>query len=186
MSVLNSKITVFLILLNAVLFILETKDGGSTDIGVALKYGAFYPPFIRQGQYYRYWSSMFLHFGICHLLFNMQALYTTGPYVEYVFGSVVFLMIYLLSGLVGNIATLLYYEYTERNIVSAGASGCIFGLLGVCFVLAIAGYGPSLINLIMILIFNLIYGLSDRRINMIAHAGGFITGVLTTVVVLWV
>ena len=186
MGFLSSKITVFLILLNVVLFVLETMDGGSTNMGVALRYGALYPPFVRQGQYHRYLSSMFLHFGIYHLLLNMYALSMLGPAVEHVCGPVNFLMVYLASGLAGNIATMIYYQNTGRDIVSAGASGCIFGLLGACFVFAVAGYGFSLRSIMVTIMINLIYGLLSRRINMVAHVGGFIDGALVTALVLLV
>jgi rhomboid protease GluP len=74
MDFLASKVTTILIIINIGIFLLETKDGGSTNRDVALKYGAQYQPLIRQGQYYRLFTAMFLHFGVYHLLFNMYAL----------------------------------------------------------------------------------------------------------------
>lgn len=186
MAFLSSKVTTILIIINVALFLLETKDGGSTKTETTLKYGALYPPYIRQGQYYRLFTSMFLHFGVYHLLFNMYALSVTGPAVEYVCGPVIYLIIYLLSGLIGNIATLLYYQKTGRNSISAGASGCIFGLLGACLVLAIAGYGFSLRSILITLVINLVYGLSSKSINMVAHAGGFVGGAAITAVILMI
>ena len=91
-------------------------------------------------------------------------------------GPVIYLIIYLASGLVGNIATLFYFQKTGRNNMSAGASGCIFGLLGSCLVLAVAGYGFSLRSIITTLVINLIYGLSSKNINMVSHAGGVVGG----------
>ena len=66
MDFLTSKVTTILIIINVGIFLLETKDGGSTNRDVALKYGAQYQPLIRQGQYYRLFTAMFLHFGIYH------------------------------------------------------------------------------------------------------------------------
>ena len=186
MEFLSSKVTTFLILFNVALFLLETKDGGSTNSNVALKYGVLYPPYIRQGQYYRLFTSMFLHFGAYHLLFNMYALSVIGPAIDYVCGPVIYLVIYLASGLLGNVATLLYYRNLGRNNMSAGASGCIFGLLGACLVLAVAGSGFSLRSILTTLAINLFYGLSSRRINMVSHAGGFVGGVVITALVLLV
>lgn len=184
MEFLSSVITTILILINAAIFLLETKDGGSTDTQVALRYGALYPPYVSQGQYFRLFTAMFLHFGVYHLLFNMYALSVIGPAVDYVCGPVIYLAVYLASGLIGNIATLFYYQKTGKNNLSAGASGCIFGLLGVCFVLAVAGYGFSLRSIMTTLAINLIYGLSSRRINMVSHAGGFVGGALIMAVIL--
>ena len=68
--------------------------------------------------------------------------------------------------------------------MSAGASGCIFGLLGACLVLSVAGYGFSLRSIMTTLAINLVYGLSSRRINMISHAGGLAGGAAIMAVVL--
>ena len=184
MDFLSSMVTAVLILINCAVFLLETRAGGSTKTEVALKFGAQYEPLIRQGQYYRLFTAMFLHFGVYHLLFNMYALSVLGPAVDYVCGPVIYLAVYLASGLIGNAATLFYYQKTGRNHMSAGASGCIFGLLGACLVLAVAGYGFSLRSIMMTLAINLIYGLSSRRINMVSHAGGFAGGALIMAVIL--
>ena len=72
MDFLSSKITTILIIINVALFLLETREGGSTDTNVALKYGVLYPPYVRQGQYFRLFTAMFLHFGAYHLLFNIS------------------------------------------------------------------------------------------------------------------
>ena len=140
MSFLTSRVTTVLIIINVVIFLLETKDGGSTNREVALKY--------------------------------------------YVCGPAIFLIVYLGAGLAGNIATMILDEKTGRSSLSAGASGCIFGLLGACFVLAIAGYGFSMRSILTTLAINLVYGLSSRRINMMSHAGGFVGGAAIMAVVL--
>lgn len=184
MGFMTSKVTLVLILINIAIFLLETKDGGSTNTDVALKYGAQYQPLIRRGQYYRLFTAMFLHFGGYHLLLNMYALSAIGPAVEYVCGPVIFLIIYLGAGLAGNIATMVLDEKTGRRGLSAGASGCIFGLLGACFVLAAAGYGFSMRSILITLAINLVYGFSSKRINMMSHAGGFVGGAVITAVVL--
>lgn len=184
MDFISSKITTILILINAALFLLETKDGGSTDRDVALKYGALYTPYVKSGQYYRLFTAMFLHFGVYHLLFNMYALSVIGPPVDRVCGPVFYLIIYLGSGLAGNAATMLYEEKSGRNNLSAGASGCIFGLLGACLVLAVKGYGFSLQSILITLAINLVYGLSSKRINMMSHIGGFAGGAVIMAVIL--
>ena len=188
MDFLTSKVTTILIIINIVIFLLETKDGGSTNRDVALKYGAQYQPLIRQGQYYRLFyrlfTAMFLHFGVYHLLFNMYALSAIGPAVDYVCGPVIFLIVYLGAGLSGNIATMILDGKRGSSSLSAGASGCIFGLLGACFVLAIAGYGFSMRSILTTLAINLIYGLSSKRINMMSHVGGFIGGAAIMAVIM--
>ena len=186
MEFLSSKVTTILILINVGLFLLETKDGGSTDKAVALKYGVQYTPYVREGQYYRLITAMFLHFGVYHLLFNMYALSVIGPAVEYVCGPVIYLIIYLAAGLAGNVVTLAVDAKRGKYALSAGASGCIFGLLGACLVLAIAGYGFSLRSIVTTLAINLVYGLFSKRINMSSHAGGFVGGAAIMAVILLV
>ena len=176
MDFISSKVTTALIAINICLFLLETREGGSTNRQVALKYGAQYQPYIEQGQYYRLFTAMFLHFGVYHLLFNMYALSVIGPAVDYVCGPLIFLVVYLGGGLAGNIATMIRDKKTGSRNLSAGASGCIFGLLGACFVLAVRGYGFSLRSILTTLAINLVYGLSSKRINMLSHAGGFAGG----------
>ena len=127
MDFLSSKITTILIIINVALFLLETGEGGSTNTDVALKYGVLYPPYVRQGQYFRLFTAMFLHFGAYHLLFNMYALSVIGPAVDYVCGPAIFLIVYLGAGFAGNIATMLYDRKTGRDNMSAGASGCFLG-----------------------------------------------------------
>lgn len=184
MDFLSSLVTSILILINCAVFLLETLAGGSTKTDVALKFGAQYEPLIRKGQYYRLFTAMFLHFGFYHLLFNMYALSVLGPAVDYVCGSVIFLVIYLGSGLAGNVLTLIMDRKRHHTALSAGASGCIFGLLGACFVLAIGGYGFSLRSILTTLAINLVYGLSSKRINMLSHAGGFVGGALIMAAIL--
>ena len=125
MSFLTSRVTTVLIIINVVIFLLETKDGGSTNREVALKYGAQYQPLIRQGQYYRLFTAMFLHFGAYHLLFNMYALSVIGPAVDYVCGPAIFLIVYLGAGLAGNIATMILDEKTGRSSGCWGRALCL-------------------------------------------------------------
>lgn len=178
MDFVSSKITTFLIIINVCMFLLETKDGGSTNTKVALKYGAQYAPYVKRGEYYRLFTAMFLHFGAYHLLFNMYALSVLGPAIDYVLGPVLYLVIYLFSGLCGNILTQVRDMRTGKNSISAGASGCIFGLLGACFALAAKGYAFSLQGILTTLGINLAYGFMSKRINMTSHIGGFIGGAL--------
>ncbi len=146
-----------------------------------LKFGAQYGPLVASGEWYRTVTAIFVHGGILHLLFNSYALFYFGSVVEAIYGPEKFIVSYLLTGLVGNIAThLLYYRS-----VSVGASGAIFGLVGMLFILgfkrearfyagAVTGYA-----LLPMIIFNIVYGfLPGSNINNAAHLGGFFSGVL--------
>ena len=181
---LRSAVTTVLILVNVIVFLLETRAGGSTKTSVALKFGAQYAPYVKRGEYYRLFTAMFLHFGVYHLLFNMYALSVLGPSLEMLFGPVRYLILYLVSGLAGNLLTLFMENRSGRSSVSAGASGCIFGLMGACLMLALRGYGFSLQSILTTLAVNLIYGFSSKRINMKAHLGGLLGGACLTMLMI--
>ena len=121
--------TYILIGINILVFLAETAGGGSTDRNVALKFGAQYTPYIRQGQWYRLFTSMFLHFGFLHLICNMYSLSNLGPALERFFGIPIFVALYLASGLAGNLLTWAMEQKSGRYTMSLGASGADLGPL---------------------------------------------------------
>lgn len=180
-SIYHPVATVVLIAINIIIFLMETVAGGSTNTNVALKFGAQYNPYIDRGQWWRLITSMFLHFGIMHLVCNMYSLYSLGSSAEYMLGSTRFLIIYFVSGLCGNLSTWYIEGRTKHYSVSAGASGAIFGLMGFYLVLAIMPqYRPyvSSLNIVSNLALNLVIGFANRRIDMKAHIGGLIGGMI--------
>ena len=104
-------VTYIIIGINILLFAAESMKGGAMNQEVALKFGAQYTPYIQQGQWYRLFTSMFLHFGFLHLICNMYSLYNLGPSLEYIFGIPIFVVLYLASGLAAN--------YSSGNVSSA-------------------------------------------------------------------
>lgn len=131
---------------------------------------------------------MFLHFGFIHLLCNMYSLSNLGPALERFFGIPLFLVLYLISGLAGNLLS--YYKEikTGQYRLSAGASGAVFGLLGAYLVFAVLpGYGGvSLYGILRVLAINAFYAFSNRSINAMAHLGGLIAGIVVTACLLLV
>ncbi|MBR6022852.1 MAG: rhomboid family intramembrane serine protease [Kiritimatiellae bacterium] len=166
---------------NVLLFLAEERAGGSANPEVALRFGAQTLDRLRAGQWYRLGTSMFLHFGLLHLLCNMYALYNLGPALEEFYGLVPFLALYLLSGLAGNLLTAFRDARSARPAVSAGASGAVFGLLGAYLALAILPATRAAIDvssLATVLVLNLAIGFSTPAINMAAHLGGLLAGLL--------
>jgi rhomboid protease GluP len=101
-------------------------------IASLLQWGADYgPSTVTEGQWWRLVSSMFLHLGLMHLAFNMFVLWQAGQFIERLLGHASFLIVYMVSGLAGAMVSLAWHPY----VVSAGASGAIFGLYG-----ALLGY----------------------------------------------
>ena len=153
------------------------KPGGE----MMLEWGAdFGPAVIFDHEGWRLFTSMFLHFGLIHLLANMFCLATAGPLVERFFGHVGFAALYLLSGLGGSIASLCIHPMA----ISAGASGAIFGVFGALLgFLAIrhrevptAMLKPMRGGALAFVGYNTIFGLGVPGIDMAAHLGGLVTG----------
>lgn len=176
-----------IIVINFIIFGAETLAGGSENTEVARKFGALYVPDLKRGQYYRLFSAMFIHFGVMHLLCNMYSLYALGTSVERLFGHMWFIVIYIISGLCGNLLTVAVQHISHRYPVSAGASGAIFGLMGAVCALAVFPEYRDIVN-IKSLVFNiginLVYGFSNKEINMSAHLGGLAGGALTTAAIM--
>lgn len=177
-------VTYSLIFICILVFILMYVLGnGSTDNYTLLVFGANVDTLTKNGDYYRLFTSMFLHIGILHLLCNMYSLYIIGKEVENVFGKVKYLIIYLLSGIAGSILSLAF----NHNTICAGASGAIFGLLGA---LLYFGYyyrtylGATLTRSILpVIVLNLIIGFTSSGIDNAAHIGGLVGGILIAMAV---
>lgn len=136
----------------------------------------------RNGEWYRLITSGFLHYGIIHLAFNMYLLYLLGQMLEPTLGRVRFLLVYFASLLGGSAGVLLL----EPNALTAGASGAVFGLMGLAFVGSyLHGANPlntSIGTLLMINLF-LTFMLRDR-ISVGGHLGGAAAGALCALVVM--
>jgi rhomboid protease GluP len=94
--------------------------------------GANYPPALLAGEYWRLLTSCFLHVSFLHLLMNSYALYLFGPMVERNFGRGKLIQTFLVTGMLGSLATNVLHR-SDGGYISAGASGAIFGLFGVIF-----------------------------------------------------
>ncbi|TCO73624.1 rhomboid family protein [Marinisporobacter balticus] len=165
--------------LNILYFIYISMSGSTTDISHIIQFGAKYNPLIADGQYFRLITSMFIHIGVLHLLLNTYALKILGKDVEFMYGSLKFILIYLLAGIFGSLASFLF-----SNAVSAGASGAIFGLMGAYLYFGIrkptifsSRYG---MNIITMLILNIVFGLTNSNIDNFAHLGGLMGGFFTS------
>ncbi len=156
---------------------------GSQDSRVLVIFGAMHNQLIAQGDYYRLLTSMFLHIGLVHLLFNTYALFILGQDVERLYGAGRFLLIYFLGGLGGSLAS--FVLSANASGISAGASGAIFALIGASiayFYQHRQTFGPrgqaQLRSLLMLAGINLVFGFTIPFINNLAHMGGLVFGAL--------
>ena len=176
-----TPITYTLILINIViwlcmiLYLNRFSDVKLLEVGGLVHFNVVH------GEWYRLISSMFLHFNFEHILMNMLSLFIFGKIVESIIGSWRMLIIYIISGLYGNFVSLSF----NTSTISVGASGAIFGLIGSIFVIMYLSknfnkkmIGQLLIALVVLIVFSLFMS----NINIMAHLGGFISGVLITLI----
>jgi rhomboid protease GluP len=187
----HTWVTYALIAANVAMFGVELAAGvhaTSPTPASMVEVGANFPPLTMSGEWWRLGSSMFLHFGLLHIALNMVCLWQ-GRVVETLFGRAAFIVIYLLAGVAGGVATLVL----NPQVVSAGASGAVFGVYG--------GFGaylwlrkssmPEAVwrttvrGIGMFVAINFAFGLFAPNISMTAHVGGLIVGFLVGAAMLY-
>jgi membrane associated rhomboid family serine protease len=178
-------VTYALIAINVIIYLIMAALSGSLNITtqVLVNFGAQVNPFVAQGQFWRIFTAMFLHFSIFHIGLNMLSLFFIGSAVEVFYGKWRYLAIYLLSGIIGGIVT--YALGPNAPIISAGASGAIFGVFGALGVFyftnrrALGGYGAGAIgNWVFWLALNIVFDVSSPNIGLADHIGGLIAGIV--------
>jgi rhomboid protease GluP len=205
------KFTIILLVANLFVFLLMWQSSGLTSQAlwefpepVLLAYGAKLNSLInQQHQWWRFVTPMFVHVNLPHVLINMYSLWVVGPYVEKLYGSAKFIAFWVLTGIAGVLASYLTvrpalaigpgrFLFKSSDVLSAGASGALFGLVGVLFVFGIKfrhelpegfkrAFGTGMLPIIMI---NLFIGYLGRGfIDNAAHLGGLASGALLALAV---
>lgn len=173
-------VTYILIVLNLMVFLYGVLHSNDELINM---FGNNYE-LVQNGEFYRLFTCMFVHADILHILFNMIALYSIGPVVERYYGKSKFLLIYLVSGLLGSIFS---GVFMTADSISIGASGAIFGLLGsICYFTYY--YRATLQGILRgsimpVIIINLVIGFLSSSIDLSAHIGGLIGGILISMAI---
>jgi rhomboid protease GluP len=147
-----------------------------------IEWGANSAPLTLGGQWWRLVTSMFLHIGVMHILFNMWCLWDLGGMCESLYGHWTYAVVYLISGVGGSMASVWWRPVG----VSAGASGAIFGVAGALiasyylgeFSLPRFALGAHLRSLVLFAGYNLLFGAVSGRTDNAAHIGGLLTGFL--------
>src|SRR5215813_14051395 len=176
-------ITPIIIALNLAVFVAMLATGVSffaPQSDQLLKWGADYGLRTLNGEWWRLLSSVFVHIGALHLFLNMWCLWNLGRLAERMFGNWTFLALYLLSGLGGSLASVLW----DPSIVSAGASGAVFGVAG--GLAAFWYFGKialprSIIkrdftSILTFVGYNLSYGFARGGVDNAGHIGGLLVG----------
>jgi membrane associated rhomboid family serine protease len=172
-----------LILVNILAFLFEMSAGGWNDPDVLHRIGALEPyAVVRQGEYWRLFTALFLHGGFLHLGFNLFALYVLGPPLERAIGTTRFAICYLISGLASSAGVVALTVIGLVQVAQViGASGCIMGIVG-----AWAGFllrnrhaplaKQRLANIGLIVAIQIAFDLSTPQVSMAAHMCGLVAG----------
>lgn len=153
------------------------------DTDIMLRMGAMSYDTVMAGKWYQLITAVFLHFGIGHLTNNMILLTYVGCELERRLGKCKYLILYLFSGIIGNVASLLFYYYKGEAVVSAGASGAIFGVIGALFIILLTSHTktddltPK--RLLLMAILTIYYGLTSVGVDNAAHIGGLFAGIIS-------
>ncbi len=143
--------------------------------------GSMFGPLIALNhEYWRFVTPIFIHYGLMHFAINSVILYYMGQQVEAIYGHGRFFLIYLLSGVMGNV---LGFAFNDMNVQAAGASTSLFGIFGAFNVLGIhfknnPGIQAMVRQFSLFIVLNLVFGLFDQTIDMYGHVGGLIGGIL--------
>ncbi|MBR1909867.1 MAG: rhomboid family intramembrane serine protease [Lachnospiraceae bacterium] len=175
-----------MVIFNVIVFFVMTFAGSTEDIEFMLDHGAmFVPAILEDGQIYRFITCIFIHFGFMHLAGNMVVLLFLGDNVERATGKLKFLLIYLLGGIFGSIGSFTYALVYNPGIVSAGASGAIFAVIGALLWLVIRNKGRledmTTLRMCVLIAYALYNGFTSENVDMAAHLFGFLGGFLIAV-----
>ncbi|MDG5816741.1 rhomboid family intramembrane serine protease [Chitinispirillales bacterium ANBcel5] len=175
--------TPLLIYVNSLVFLLMVASGGNlfdTEVDSLIRWGGNLRSLTIGGEPWRLITSVFLHSGIIHLAFNIYILIYIGSVLEKAIGKKRFILAYIFSGTLSSVFSLIFNE----NIVSVGASGAIFGIIGVLGIQLIlkrisipsATMKNMALSAGFFIFYNVIYAIRLEGIDHVAHLGGLISG----------
>lgn len=177
--------TIALIVINVIVFFFLALRGRTEDAVYMLSSGAMYVPLVEAGEYYRVFTSMFLHFDYSHLVNNMLVLALLGWQLEQVVGKWRYLIIYLGAGIGGNLLSAWAETQTMEYAVGAGASGAVFGAIGALLYIAVRNHGQignlSGQQIVFMVLLSLYFGFTSSGVDNFAHIGGLAAGFILAV-----
>lgn len=197
--------TIVFLIANIFVFFLTSQAGSNENPMVLVKFGAKVNALIDgQQEWWRFVTPIFLHGNIAHVLMNMYGLWVIGPYVERLYGSAKFVFFWVVTGIAGVVASYLSVQpdmhnsgavgrflFKAQDSISVGASGALFGLIGVLFIFGIKfrhelpegfkrAFGTGMLPTILL---NIVIGVMIPVIDNAAHMGGLVAGACLALVV---
>jgi rhomboid protease GluP len=179
------KVNLSIVLINIIIFaVLEI----GTYQDKAVEWGSlFWYAIDHNKEYYRLFTSMFLHGNIEHLLYNMLTLGVIGNTLEKTIGKVKYLFIYILSGIVAALVSMRYNMERELFVQSIGASGAIFGIIGALLLVVLLNKGRvdklGKRQMLLFAALSLYGGFTSQGVDNVAHIGGLIAGVILALII---
>ena len=189
----RAYITITLILINLIVFILEMRSGGSTNLQTLYTLGALVAENVKQGEWWRLINANFLHFGWFHLISNMLALFFIGSIVELSIGVERYLIVYFLSGTGSMLTFALLADYTgQAQVVLMGASAAIMGTIGTMLATSLAEWlkyknalnAKRLRTVIFVIVLQFILDNIIPSVSFYSHLFGFIIGFVISIILL--
>ncbi len=168
-------VTISLIVINIIVYLISMISVGNYEF--MINTFANYYVNVQKGEVWRLVTSIFVHTGLLHLLCNMVTLYAVGPIAERYYGKIKYLLIYIGSGILGSLLSVVLSNYA-----SVGASGAIYGLFasiiffGYKYRATLDGFLRS--NVVPVVIINLILSFMIPGIDVFGHIGGLVGGFL--------
>lgn len=186
----KNLVTWAIMLVNIIYFLYLDLTGPSEDAAFMLRHGAMYVPAVLDGEYFRLLIAVFMHFGIQHLVNNMLILFIFGNFMEKAMGKCRYLLFYLICGIGANLVQVGWYLWERRlgkpeEIVSAGASGAIFGIAGGLLYIILRNRGRlenlNTRQMALMIIVSLYLGFRSAETNNLAHIAGAVIGFIVAI-----
>jgi len=180
----SAPVTSALIAINIIIFVAMVASSRSIDFSIEtlVKWGGSAGILVRQGEWWRLFTSMFLHANPIHIGFNMLCLFQLGFLAERAFGKIPYLLAYIATGICASLTS----NFIHPKTLGVGASGAIFGIAGFLLtpialkklIIYTTGKSSILRTLVMFAIYNLAIGAAIPVIDNSAHVGGLVSGLV--------
>lgn len=176
-----SIVNYIIVAINVIVFAITAFGGDVTKAAYLATKGGMVPYFVMENhEYYRLFTSMFLHGSLSHIFSNMLVLTFIGDNLERSVGKLKYIIIYMITGLGGSLAALLFYNSTDPFVCCVGASGAIFGVLGALVYILIINKGQledlTLTRMLIYIALSIYIGVNSEGTCNAAHIGGLLVG----------
>jgi len=169
-SIKKARITLVLITINVMAYFIINVGLGQDYVILLSQINVN----VYEGEFYRLFTAMFLHADLLHLFNNMIFLFLFGIGIESNYRRIEYIVIYFMSGFIGNLFSLFLLPL---NVISLGASGCVFGLIGAA-IMSYIRYDKSAVLFGAIYLMFFLFQSIGPEINIWAHLFGGLFGLL--------